>query len=512
MNFVNNFYYERIEYMFFFRYNAKIASPLMSLKFLSYHRFSSVFIVILIVFSLFFQGIFSSKTEASFIEIITYKGRLMNDQGTPLQDSYNFRFSLWKINDYIPSDSLPTNEINTAAPHYSGWQEEHIAYPDANGNFILQLGTITPLPDLDFNIHKYLQIDVKPLGVPVSEYELMDYNGDNGADDKDRKSLGLPYALNAERSLSAFDEIFTLDPDDVIEAAGSGEIKLKFGKLLDKYLAYSMDDGVFRFNDSVDITGDLTLSGTVNGVDVTLVDSLSHLQNTDTGTNADTFKINTDGNSLTLDATGLTKNRTITFDDANTHVVGADNTQTMINKTMSGDNNTFVNIDRSSLKNQNNVILISPEFKHMTIHQDGTDNMGSIRQGNDMLNKQQYYVFDSYQPTLQDLELHILVPIPNDFVAWQSTPVRLSVKNSSTNILENQLDISLEDSTQTAVVLVGGEDIIASQADTWEDFQITFGGNPVFIAGESMLLKVKLQAHSAHKMYVGYIRLNYVGK
>lgn len=59
-----------------------------------------------------------------------------------------------------------------------------------------------------------------------------------------------------------------------------------------------------------------------------------HTQNTDTGTTSTTFDINSGGSKLTLDSTGLTTNRTITFNDADTVVVGEANTQTLTNKTL----------------------------------------------------------------------------------------------------------------------------------------------------------------------------------
>lgn len=460
---------------------------------------------------LFAVGLFQNSS-AILLEVIVYKGRFENDVGQPVSDPYDFRFSLWSTSDYVPSDIEASFQINTSSDSYGGWQEEHVVDPDEFGQFSVDLGSITPLPDIDFTIHKYLQIEVKPLGAPDTDYQLMDFNGDGGVDELDRRSIGLPYAVASQRAITSYDENFTIDPDDIMSEDASGSIKLRFGSLLDKFLEYNLDDGVFRFSDSVDIQGDLTLSGTINGVNLALVGSQSHIQNTDTGTDSDTFEINTDGNGVILNTTGLTGDRTLTFDDADTVVVGTENTQTLNNKTIDGDTNTIRNIDWSAMKDREKVILISPEFKNMTIHQDGSNNMASLSQGTDDVNHQQYYVMTSQQNSLHDLDLHILVPIPDDFVSWQATPIELFVQSTSTDVNANQIDISVDNNTHTPIALTGGSDLVGSVANTWEQKTIQFTGTPTFTPGESMLLKVKMQAHSNNRVFLGYVKLKYVGK
>jgi hypothetical protein len=61
-------------------------------------------------------------------------------------------------------------------------------------------------------------------------------------------------------------ETFILDNDDTI--VGPGSIALQFGNTLGKFLEYDNALGWFNFNDNVNITGNLTVTGTINGVTV----------------------------------------------------------------------------------------------------------------------------------------------------------------------------------------------------------------------------------------------------
>ena len=59
-----------------------------------------------------------------------------------------------------------------------------------------------------------------------------------------------------------------MDFDNTIETAGTGTIELQFGNTLSKILSYDLDNSYFNFNDNLNIEGDLTLTGTINGIDI----------------------------------------------------------------------------------------------------------------------------------------------------------------------------------------------------------------------------------------------------
>ncbi len=461
---------------------------------------------------------FCELTEVKALQVpdfIIYEGRLLDSADQPITTAYMFRFSLWKSNDFNSAVDLnATGGIDTTAPNYGQWQEQQVVTPNSKGIFSVQLGKTTPFTGIDFSLHKYLQVEIKAVADPATAYQLMDPTGDNGTDANDRKAVGsLPYALNAESAYKSNQEVFVIDADDTIETAGVGAIQLQFGNSLGKILSYDFTNSYFDFNDSVNIQGDLTLTGLINGVNIALV----HTQNTDTGTSSPTFEINSAGNKLVIDTAGLTDDRIVTFNDADTVVVGEDNVQTLTNKTIDGDQNTLVNIDRSALKNQNKTIILSPDYQNITIYQDGTDNKASIYGGND--GDQQYYFLSSQESTLQDLDLKIVVPVPDDFVAWQSSavvgqsdPLGMVIKTTTIDPSITQVDVVVNDSLGNPATLTGGSDLAGFNVDIWERKNIAFTGTPTFTPGESFLLTIKMQAKDNKKVYVGEIKLNYIGK
>ncbi len=452
----------------------------------------------------------SGAVFASIPDVVLYEGRLLDSAGDPIVSSMTFRFSLWSSSDFTGADLTGAGAIEITAPSYSGWQEEHTFTPTSLGTFSRELGSVTPLPNVDFTIHKFLQVEIKNSGDADTDYQLMDPTGDDGGDADDRKTIGsIPYAIHAEDAHQTAQDAFLLDADD---SAGSGDvIQLQFGDTLGKFLEYDITGGYFRFNDDVLISGDLTVTGLINGVDITSLPG-GHTQNTDTGTDADTFEINDDGNGATLDTTGLTGDITVSFDDADTTVVGEDNTQTLTNKTIDGDDNTITDIDISSLKDRDKTILLAPEYNNITLHQDGSDNRASLYQGVDTVSDQQYYSLTSQEATLQDLDLHIIVPIPDDFVSFQATPLQIYVYTDTTDSSENQVDVFVDDSVGTAVALVGGADLTSALAGIWTEYAITFGGVPTFTPGGFLTLQLKMQSHSSNVIRVGRTQLNYIGK
>jgi hypothetical protein len=214
------------------------------------------------------QGI--TVTHAIVPSTLVYEGRLLNSASAAVTTSQTFRFSLWSSEDWSAADEDGTGAIETTAPNYSGWFEEVVYTPDANGVFTIDLGASTAFPIIDFSSHKYLQVEIRPSTGSIIDYELIDPTGDDGTDTDDRKTIAsVPYALHADFADRTSHEDFMLDSDDTIHFAGTGSIELKFGDILNKILSYDLDNTWFNFNDDVNIDGNLTTTGLINGVDVT---------------------------------------------------------------------------------------------------------------------------------------------------------------------------------------------------------------------------------------------------
>lgn len=465
---------------------------------------------------------------------IIYEGRLLDSASAPLTSTHILRFSLWNSIDFVSADKNPDGSLNTTSSTYAAWTETQSVTPNSEGVFSVKLGSITPLPEVKFNNHKFLQIEVKRSGDPDTSYQIMDVTGDNGVDNTDRQSIGsTPYAKNTERiddkeiGLSEDDlallgpngqwdpsqipggtdeDSFVLDHDDTVT---TGNILLQFGKTLNKYLAYDLDNTYFYFNDDLYINGNLIITGTINGKDPADI----HTQNTDTGTTAADFVVNMGGNKLIISSTGLTADRTITFPDGDTTVVGTDNTQTLTNKTIDGDLNNITNINWSSIKERDGRLVLVPQYPGSTIQADGSNNQVTVRLGTDETNNHQYYVLTSNKTdTLHDLDIYLRIPVPSDFVSWKTDPVQIFLKTSSTSASDNQLNVSIKDTTNLPVSLTGASALAGSSADTWEQKNINFTGAPTWTPGEYLTLKLSLSSMSNNGVYIGEIYLNYNGK
>lgn len=255
---------------------------------------------------------------------INYQGRLLSAANVPLAGNYTFRFSVWNTSDWVGGDTTGGGAINVGSAGYAGWQEVHAVTIAAGdfGLFNMNLGDTTPFPSFTAVTHKNLQVEVKVTGTLDTSYEILDPQG-TLADTVDRKPLeNQAYAQNADTidnadlglasgnivALGAGNvfpvstipgatnaDAFTLDND----STAVGPVTLQFGALLAKTLSYVPASGWFHFNDNVDIAGNLTTTGTINGVNLAAIP----FGNMATRAKKQSFKVEYDGATLNPDGT-----------------------------------------------------------------------------------------------------------------------------------------------------------------------------------------------------------------
>lgn len=253
-----------------------------------------VVFVIVLIGMLFFMAI-NAFAVTTTPNLIPYEGILRDNTATPITVSQDFRFSFWLDSDFIAGvDRDGSGAIPGAAPGFSGYSEVQSVTPDAAGFFQVNIGAVSgTIPDFITTTHLYLQVEVKPTGSPDTAYETLDIDGIDNADD--RQALGtLPYARNADfidnaelgtsagniATLGAGDVFPTTfipggtDANDFLIDANDdapGVTRLSFGALLNNQIlqfdpdGVAIGDGWFDFTDDVNIQGDLTVVGTVNG-------------------------------------------------------------------------------------------------------------------------------------------------------------------------------------------------------------------------------------------------------
>ena len=256
-----------------------------------YKLAKALIIVLLLLISLSNGVMLAATTTPS---TINYQGRLLNSSNIPLTGNYTFRFSIWNSADWQASDTTGAGAIDGTSVRYAGWQEAQSVTTDTYGLFNMNLGSTTPFPSFDANTHKYLQVEVKPAGDPDTSYEILDVQG-TLADAIDRKPIeNQAYAQNADTidnkepgtsagsipvldgsALIPVSEIpgatnansFILDNDN----NAGGPVILQFGATLAKQLSYVPASNWFNFNDNVNIQGNLTTTGTINGVNLSSI-------------------------------------------------------------------------------------------------------------------------------------------------------------------------------------------------------------------------------------------------
>jgi cysteine-rich repeat protein len=563
--------------------------------------------------------------------VFVYEGKLLDNTGTPVTTAQTFRLSLWSSDDMTAGDLDGLGGINAGAPNYGGWFETHTITPNADGTFFLELGSINPLPDMDFSIHKHLMVEVKTAGALDTSYELMDPTGDNGTDSDDRQTIGsTPFTNNADFLDNAeigtnFGDIVTLDVGDVWnistipggtqadtftldydDTAGPGDtIELSFGNSLNETIGFDITNDWFTFSNDVNLNQNEIKNFAVDNLAIAPASPVTgqvYHNTTDGNTyvwngtewnnmtavgddDLDTVYINdTDKEMDVLDVRGITFNLDTSGDflvdlqDTGDFVIADDGTDfaiftddglfgignTLPASVLHADSNeantepilTLENTDGdfqffrtdstpentvtasvgdlavdstngiAYIKNTGDITntgwvqfagaeekqaVFQVEYANATVEGDGTDNKGLLQSyfaDEGGAEKHNYYEWTTRKTTMQDIDVVLSYTLPPDFIGFTGNP--LSVLYQTSNILTtiSKLDVTLYDTTGTAVTLTGAADLANT---AWTTQNITFGGSPTFTAGEVITLVIKLSATDAGYTRVSDVIFNYNG-
>ena len=224
-------------------------------------------------------------------QLLIYEGELLDNTGASLAGNYSFRFSFWSNADFENTDVVG-GAINGAAVDYYSWEEVQSQVLDTEGRFSFQVGTLTPFVAGMFDQDElFLQVEVKLAADPDTAYELIDVDGADVA--IDRKIIAsVPFAFNANKldyrdagfgpgEIPYLDPVtglliesilpdgsdgslFTIDSDG--DALLADSITLQFGEAISESLAWNGLTSQFEFSDDLQVEGNLTVTGTINGV------------------------------------------------------------------------------------------------------------------------------------------------------------------------------------------------------------------------------------------------------
>lgn len=481
-----------------------------------------------------------------------YNGHLLDSSGNPVTTAHSIRFSYWTSADYVAGDVTGTGAINTGASTYASWQEVHTVTPNADGFFSVELGSVTSLPDFSAlpvstltSLH--LQIEVKASAAANTAYELLDHNA--SSDTQDRSPVdAVPFAQNADlldqrdtgtasgsipvlQSGGILDtatipggtdaNVFTLDSDDT-----GGNVTLQFGATLMKQFTYDSADARFEFNDDVRIEGSLSVSGLINGVDINALTDDNDTQLKVSSGGGLNINIAAGGYRISGDETQYSGSGGVDIANNATNYVFFTSTGLQLSTggfptdhsviplaevvTQSGSVQSVTErrVMQSDDREKSIELTYHAEHQNAVYQGDATNNVGRLYVGNDAISMKNYYVWTSTLTSVQDYDVIVRVTLPEHFVRWNATPLRVSYRSTSASTANNFMDVSVFDTNGSPVSLTGSSSSLASTS--WATANIGFGGSPTWTPGQDLLIKLKLSAKGDFQMHTGDMILDFV--
>lgn len=480
---------------------------------------------------------------------IIYNGHLLDSAGAAITTEHTIRFSYWSSTDFVSGDTTATGAINIGAVNYASWTEVHTVTPNSGGYFSVELGSVTSLPDFSaisvttlLNLH--LQVEVKASAAANTAYELLDRDSTDDAIDRS-PVRSVPFALNANlldrhdvgtssgsisflgsggflREAGALTDRFTLDADN----STGGSIALRFGTDLGKELSYEQDSNYFNFNDDVNIEGDLTITGLINGVDITTIvagSDQTHLK-VSSGTTL-TVNISAGDYRLNGNVTQYAGNSNQAVADEATNYVfmgsggltiqtsGFPTDESLIRLatvvttggaiTTISDRRVFNSDDRETTV----VRTYTPGYEGVAFQGDGTSNTGRLYATNSGAAITNYYIWTSTNTNLQDYDIVVQAEVPRDFVRWNSVPLRLQYRTTSGSIVYAKADIEVYDTAGALVTLSGDSSDLTNT--NWTTANVGFTGSPTWTTGSGFLIKIRSFARENEEVQIGTLKLQY---
>ena len=515
--------------------------------------FSVLFSILVLIVLL---AVFIVSTPRAYAETTvplktTYYGYLFDKEGNPLNSDYTVRFSYWSSSDFVTGDVTATGAINTAASTYADWTEVHAIRPNSDGYFFVKLGSIVPLPDFSqlptsTLLDMYLQVEVKPTVDPDTSYDFLDH--DNSSDTEDRNPmLSVPFALNADfidqREIgTGSGNIVILGSGGIIDIdlmpggtnsdtwiidndnTSTTNIVLQFGDTLNKTLIYDQAQTWFEFNDDVNIDGDLTVTGLINGIDITTLASSAEQLKVSSGGGL-TANVAAGGYRISGDTTQYTGTSSVALTANTTNYLFFNSGGLVINTTGFATGASIIplaevltstgavttvtdsRVMQSDDRDQTIEKVIRPGYEGTAYQGDTTNNTGRMFINHDNTNNKNFYQWYSTPSPLQDYDIVLSITLPTDFKAWQGNPLAVEYRSTSGATTENQMDISVFDTNGAPVSLTGSSSDLASTS--WQTAEVGYAGSPTWTAGEELVVKLKVHSRKLSQMHVGDVKLRY---
>ena len=393
------------------------------------------------------------------------------------------------------SDVNTSGVINKASADYLGWNEQHAVNLDESGRFSLEIGSVVALSESIFNNPRiYLQVEVKPVGQPLKDFELLDV--DYSSDIIDRMVFDfVPYAFNADRldfhdTGYASDEVPYLDEEALlptstipggtdqdsftIDADGTeGEddiLSLIFGSTLGKMFSW---DGLldrFTLSDTLEVTGDLMVTGAIVGQD----------------------QVNLEGDLVVTGAIEGGEDDEILLDDdvvitGNLYVVG--------------------DLNGIEFGNRFQTELLSPIYPGAIFDGAGTGEMFDELDAFGGITRNAIR-WETWLPTQQSYNVSVRWVIPNDFIAFQEMPILFEYRTEGT-AAQSMVDFLIEKGDEPGVDQLGGVGMALDSTD-WATAEFDFIPGTDWDGGDVILFTITTYAVDSFFSRIGDIKIKYI--
>lgn len=292
-------------------------------------------------------------------------------------------------------------------------------------------------------------------------------------------------ALTVQSTLSTTGNIATQSNLTINSDNGAANAVLTFGNDAGaETITFSDSTNQFEFSDDVSVTGNVNATGQVytDGA-VRAGGGLSgSTLNVDSGT------VTINGVTYTFSGTQGGANQVLTNDGSGNLSWAA---------ASSG-------VDNSS----GGIVFLSPEYANAVYFGDGSSNVGRLMIDYDSTNKENYYRWQTTKGTSQDYSIAVRVRVPDNFAAWDSAnPIQFRYRTGTANGAENDIDITMLDTANSAVTLTGGSNLTNT---SWTTANITGPqASGTYTPGSYVTVIVTLTATSAGTVDAGYLEFNW---
>jgi hypothetical protein len=158
-------------------------------------------------------------------------------------------------------------------------------------------------------------------------------------------------------------------------------------------------------------------------------------------------------------------------------------------------------------------IVIEPEYVGAIINGDGSDNTGVYTAGHELLTSGVNYNFvqwDSSETTLQDVNIVLNIPLPQNFNSWASTAINIDYQTNTTATTDNYLE--LKASAKNTHYSPSSNQYTSATAGQWTTATITAADLASLNVTANDTLTLTLTPHAANNNFVklGKITIKYL--